>query len=139
MWLEEFDDVASVAMVVGVADQLSDEALTPVAVAAAGTIAVVAAVVDPPLAELVTAAAAVDKQMTAEWVLGEMVLGQRGEAIESAAEVRVPTCQQDMHIRRRCDHPRNPAITARNIATGVSRRIRTLPPDGRTTSIAAAP
>ena len=39
----------------------------------------------------------------------------------------------------RPDHPRNPAITARNIATGVSRRIRTLPPDGRTTSIAAAP
>ncbi len=44
-----------------------------------------------------------------------------------------------MHVRRRRDHPRNPAITARNIATGVSRRIRTLPPDGRTTSIAAEP
>jgi len=39
--------------------------------------------------------------------------------------------QPDMHVRRRRDHPRNPAITARNIATGVSRRIRTLPPDGR--------
>jgi hypothetical protein len=56
-----------------------------------------------------------------------------------SAQVGMTAGQPDMHIRRRRDHPRNPAITARNIATGVSRRISTLPPDGRTTSIAATP
>jgi hypothetical protein len=77
--------------------------------------------------------------LAVERILGKVVLGQRREAIETAAQVNMPAGQPDMHVRRRCDHPRNPAIMARNIATGVSRRIRTLPPDGRTTSIAAAP
>jgi hypothetical protein len=92
--------------------------------------------------------------MTAEWIFIEMGLGQRREAIETAAEVGRSAGQPDMHVRwwrERADrlsphrsasppdHPRNPAITARNIATGVARRIRTLPPDGRTTSIAAEP
>ncbi len=76
---------------------------------------------------------------TYEWVLAKLVPRERREAIESAAEVGMPAGQPDMNIWRWPDHPRNPAITARSIATGVSRRIRTLPPDGRTTSIAATP
>ena len=95
--------------------------------------------VPPQHLDQVAAAAAVDKQVTAERILGKMVLGQGREAIETAAQIGMPAGQPDMHIRRRDNHPRNPAITARNIATGVSRRIRTLPPDGRTTSIAAVP
>ena len=41
--------------------------------------------VPPQNLDQVTAAAAVDKKVTTEWVLGETILGQRSEAIESAA------------------------------------------------------
>ncbi len=95
--------------------------------------------VPPQHLDQVTAAATENQQLAAEGILTEMVLGQRREAIETAAQVCMPARQPDMHVRRRRNHPRSPAITARNIATGVSRRIKTLPPDGRTTSIAAAP
>ena len=66
-----------------------------------------------------------------------MGLGQRGEAVETFAHVGQSAHQPHMYIRRRRDHPRKAASTARNIETRASWRIRTRPPDGRTTSIDA--
>ena len=81
-----------------------------------------------------------------------MVLGQRRETVETLAHIGQSARQPDMYIGRRReradrlslhrsasrpDHPRNAAITARNIETRASWRIRTRSPDGRTTSIDA--
>ena len=95
--------------------------------------------VPPQHLDQITAAAAENQQVAAERILTEVVLSQRRKAIETAAQVCMPARQPDMHVRRRSNHPRSPTITARSIATGVSPQIRTLPPDGRMTSIAAAP
>jgi hypothetical protein len=67
-----------------------------------------------------------------------MVLGQRREAFETLAHIGQSAREPDMYIWRRRDHPRNAAITVRNVETRAPWRIRTCPPDGRTVSIGAA-
>ena len=53
--------------------------------------------VPPQNLDQVTAAAAEDKQLAAEWILGKLVLRERREAIESPAQVGMPAGQPDMY------------------------------------------